>query len=193
MRVHHRSFASAAALLAVAGSAAAAPLDYRFDTVHSQVHASVSHMGLSNSTARFHIKDGTLRFDPADIAASHVDVTLAADSLDLGNATWKEHVSAEKWLDVAAYPDIRFVSREVRPTGEDTFDIVGDLTLKGSTRPVTLHATLNKAGPHPFSKKPAAGFSATGNLQRSAFGVSEYVPAVGDAVQLRIEVEATAD
>jgi len=190
----HAALAAAALLLSstVASTASAEALDYAFDPVHTQVHASVDHMGFSNSTARFHVADGVIRFDPDDLAASSVDVTLAASSLDLGDSTWNEHVSAEKWLDVAGFPQIRFVSREVRPTGDGRFDILGELTLKGSSHPVTLHATLNKAGPHPFTKKPAAGFSATATLQRSLFRVSEYVPAVSDEVQIRIEVESSA-
>lgn len=175
-----------------ATTASAEALDYAFDRVHTQVHASVTHMGMSNSTARFHVKDGTIRFDPDNIAGSSVDVVLAADSLDLGDSTWNEHVSAEKWLNVAAFPQMRFVSTEVRSTGEKTFDILGELTLKGQTAPVTLHATLNKAGPHPFSSKPAAGFSATASFQRSAFGVSEFIPGISDEVTVRIEVEASA-
>lgn len=182
-----------AAGLLSAGSAVGEPLDYSFDTVHTQVHATANHMGWSNSTARLSVQDGTIRYDPDDLAASSVNVAIGLDSLDLGDATWKEHVSAEKWLDVASFPTARFVSTEVKPTGDQTFDLVGELTLKGVTRPVTLHATINKAGPHPFTSKPSLGVSATGTLKRSEFGVSEFLPGVGDEVKLRIELEASAD
>ena len=60
------------------------------------------------------------------------------------------------------------------------------------TKPITLNATLNQAGPHPFTKKPAVGFSATATIKRSDFGISEYVPAISDEVTLRIEIEASA-
>src|SRR5690606_12488359 len=143
-------------------------------------------------TARLQVQDGVIRFDPDRLAASSVDVTVGLDTLDLGDATWKEHVSAEKWLDAANFPTARFVSTDVRPTGDASFDLVGELTLKGVTRPVTLHATINKAGPHPFTKKPALGVSATGTIRRTEFGVSEFAPMVSDEVQLRIELEASA-
>lgn len=182
----------ALATLAFASGASAEALTYQFDKVHTQVHASVLHMGLSNSTARFHVKDGTISFDAADWSTAKVDVTLNVAGIDLGDATWQEHVSAEKWFNVAAFPDARFVSTKVEKTGEKAMTISGDLTLKGVTLPVTLQATLNQAGPHPFSKKPALGISASGSIKRSAFGISEYLGGISDEVQVRIEIEAVA-
>lgn len=180
------------ASLAFAAGAQAETLNYRFDKVHSQVHASVNHMGFSNSMARFHIKDGTLALDLADWTHAKVDLTLDVAGIDLGDATWREHVSGEKWFNTDAFPEARFVSTQVVKTGEQTLSITGDLTLKGNTRPVTLNATLNQAGPHPLSKKPAIGFSASTRLKRSDFGISEYLPAISDEVSVRIEIEAAA-
>lgn len=181
----------ALATLAFIGSAQAESLTYSFDKVHSQIHASVKHMGLSNSTARFHIKDGSLTLDPADPTGGKVDVVIDASSIDLGDATWKEHVSGEKWFNIPGFPEARFVSTKVEKSGSGLV-ISGDLTLKGATKPITLNATLNQAGPHPFTKKPAVGFSATATIKRSDFGISEYVPAISDEVTLRIEIEASA-
>jgi polyisoprenoid-binding protein YceI len=178
--------------LAFAAGASAEPLSYTFDKVHTQVHASVLHMGLSNSTARFAVKDGSIEFDAADWSSAKVDVTLNVAGINLGDATWQEHVSAEKWFNVAAFPDARFVSTKVEKTGDNTMTISGDLTLKGATQPVTLQATVNKAGPHPFSKKPALGISAAGTIKRSEFGISEYLGGISDEVQIRIEIEAVA-
>ncbi|MCU0754943.1 MAG: YceI family protein [Xanthomonadales bacterium] len=188
----NRLFLSAAVAALIATPALAEPLSYSFDKVHTQVHASVSHLGFSNSTARFHVKDGSFTFDPADLANAKVDVTIAADSIDLGDKTWKDHLSGAKWFDFAGFPEIRFVSTKVEPGAGKSFKIHGELTLKGVTQPVTLDATLNGNGPHPFSKKPAAGFSATASFKRSDFGMAEYVPAVGDEVTVRIEVEGSA-
>jgi polyisoprenoid-binding protein YceI len=182
----------ALATLAVVSSANAETLTYQFDKVHSQLHASVNHFGLSNPTALFHIKDGSLMLDAADWSTAKVDVSLDVAGIDLGDATWREHVSAEKWFNTASFPEARFVSTKVEATGDKTLTITGDLTLKGVTLPVTLQANLNQAGPHPFTKKPAVGFSATGTLKRSAFGIAEYVPAVSDEVSIRIEIEASA-
>lgn len=181
-----------AASLALATPAAAAPLDYQFDKVHSQVHFSAKHLGFSNSTGRVHIKDGTLSFDPADWSSAKVDVTLDIGSVDFGDKTWNEHMAAAKWFNTAAFPTARFVSTAIEPAGAERAKVSGDFTLLGVTLPVTLEVTLNKAGEHPFSKKPAVGFSATTSLARSAFGMKEYAGAIGEDVAVRIEVEAVA-
>lgn len=188
----NRLFLSLAAAALIAAPALAEPLSYSFDKAHTQIHASLSHLGFSNSTARFHVKDGSFKFDPADLANAKVDVTIAADSIDLGDAKWKESMSGAKWFDFAGFPEIRFVSTKVEAGEGKAFKIHGELTLKGVTKPVTLAATLNGHGPHPFSKKPAAGFSATTSFKRSDFGMAEYIPAVGDEVTVRIEVEGSA-
>lgn len=182
----------ALATLAFAAGASAEALDYQIDKVHSQVHASVLHMGFSNSTARFNVKEGSIRFDATDVASAKVEATLNVAGISLGDATWQEHVSADKWFNVAAFPEARFVSTKVEKTGDKTMTVSGDLTLKGVTLPVTLQATLNQAGPHPMSKKPALGISANGSIKRSDFGISEYLGPVSDEVQIRIELEASA-
>lgn len=182
----------ALATLAFAAGAHAEALDYSLDKVHSQLHASVNHMGFSNSTARFGVKAGTINFDAADWSTAKVDVTLNIAGISLGDATWQEHVSALKWFDAASFPEAHFVSTKVEKTGDKTATISGNLTLKGVTKPVTLQATLNQAAPHPFTKKPAIGISANGIIKRTEFGISEYVPAVSDEVTVRIELEASA-
>ena len=68
----------------------------------------------------------------------------------------------------------------------------GDLTILGTTKPITLDLTLNQAGIHPMSEEPHVGFSATGSIKRSEFGMIYGVPAVGDDVHIIIEVEASA-
>ncbi|MBV6413971.1 MAG: YceI family protein [Xanthomonadales bacterium] len=180
------------AALVLAGTAGAEPMTYAIDQVHSQVHASVLHMGMSNSTARFEIKDGSITADSADWNAAKVAATLDIAGISLGDDTWQEHVSASKWFDVASFPEARFVSTRVERTGDQMLAIHGDLTLKGTTKPVVLQARINHAGPHPMSKQPALGISASGSLKRSEFGISEYLGSISDEVQLRIEIEAKA-
>ena len=89
--------------------------------------------------------------------------------------------------------EITFESTKVAPTGERTARVTGDLTLLGTTRPVTLDVTLNQIAPHPvpsYEGVETAGFSARGTLKRSEFGMDFLAPAVGDEVDLIFEVEA---
>jgi len=170
--------------------AMAAPVTYAFDTVHSRVTFYVSHFGYSNSVGEFKLGDGTLSFDADSWAASQVDVTIPAQSLDLGDARWNAHVQSADFLDVAKSPEIRFVSRRVEKLAGSKGRLYGDLTIKGVTRPVVLELRLNNAGEHPIRKTPAVGFTATTTVRRSDFGVAAYLPTVGDELDVRIEIEA---
>jgi polyisoprenoid-binding protein YceI len=111
-------------------------------------------------------------------------------SLSSGNATRDEHLRSERWLDAAQFPTMRFQSTSVLPAGESAADVTGDLTLHGVTAPVTLHVTLNQFGPAPNNQRPAAGFSATGTVSRTVFGIATAPQLIGDEVTITIEALA---
>jgi polyisoprenoid-binding protein YceI len=173
-------------------AAEAAPVDYVFDTVHSRITFYISHWGFSHSVGFFKIGDGHFSFDANEWAQSAVDITIPVSSLDLGDATWNSNVLGLKWLDVAAYPTMRFVSKQVEGSPQGSGKIDGVLTLRGVTQPVALDLRLNQLGEHPMRKVPAVGFTATTTIRRSDFGLQSSLGAVGDDVQIRIEVEALA-
>jgi polyisoprenoid-binding protein YceI len=151
--------------VSLAANAAAAPMSYQIDVAHTQTYFTVNHLGFSNSSGAVRVKTGVLSFDDADWGKSKVDVTL----------------------DITA----RFVSTKVEKLSDNTGKVTGDLTLLGVTKPVILLLTKNKVDKNPMSNKPYAGFSATGTLKRSDWGMSEYLPAIADSVSLRIELEAS--
>ena len=176
-------------LLLVSSPARAAPDTYDFDPLHTQILFFVNHLGFSNSHGEFLGFDGSFVFDQADPTASSVDVDIKTDSLNMNDERWDEHLKGPDFFNVAEFPDMKFKSTKIEVTGEKTGKITGDLTLLGVTKPVTLDVTFNKAGPHPFNGKHEAGFSATGVLKRSDWGMSYGLPMVGDDVTLHIEVE----
>lgn len=174
--------------------------DYKMDLAHTSVNFRVSHLGFSKWTARFTKMDGTLKFDPANPTAQNVTATIDARSLqtnypDAATLDFDTEVET-KFLDTPRYPTITFRSTKVTPTGANTADLTGDLTLHGVTRPVTLKATFN-GGYKPNAMDPGGrvGFSAHGSFKRSDFGVSYGIPApgtnmgVGDEVEVIIETE----
>jgi polyisoprenoid-binding protein YceI len=130
-----------------------------------------------------------LQYDAQKPEDSHVTVTVKTDSIDTGFPARDADLKSAKFLDVAKYPEMRFVSTKVTRNADQTLRIDGELTLHGVTKPVTLHAKLNKAAPNPFDKRPTVGFSATGSLKRSDFGVATYLPVIGDAVSITIDAE----
>lgn len=183
----------ATALLALASLTAPAqtPLPrYGAEPVHSSVVFAVDHLGYSQSIGRFRVREMDLRFDPERWAESRVEAVIDIGSLDLADADWNRTMLGRRWFRVEDFPEARFRSTRVTPTGEQTADIEGELTLLGVTQPVTLQARLNRIGSNLYAGgRLWIGFSATATLSRSAFGLAADPKAVGDVVELRIEIE----
>ncbi len=184
-----------AAILAFAAAPAlAAPVAYTLDAAHTQTTFTVDRFGFNSVIGAFTASEGTIWIDEANPANSRVEATVTVGSLYAGDATREDHVKGPRWLNAAANPTIRFVSTKVVPTGPDTADVTGDLTLNGVTKSVTLKVKLNKIGVAPGSGKPSAGFTITGEVSRLDFGVGAAVPRtlIGEMVNIRIEALGVA-
>ena len=169
---------------------------YKLDKNHASLIWKVSHMGLSNYTARFTDFDADIMYDPMDIEKSKLRVTIDPTSVETdyksedGKDFNKDLGYEAGWFNASQYPDITFNSTKIEKTGDNTAKVTGDLKFLGVTKPVTLDVTLNKAmGNHPMLNKPFMGFSATGTIKRSDFGMTKYIPQIGDEVTLNIETE----
>lgn len=171
-------------------SASASAEHFRIDPVHARVAFQVSHAGFSNPIGSFSGSTGELDFDPDDVGADRVDVRIPIASLDLGDASWQGKILDRTFFDAKKYPEARFVSTHVEKTGASTYVIDGMLSLHGVDHPVRLQATFNALKRHPLTFRRTIGFSATGTLQRSDFGMNSWSNLVGDEVRLLIEVEA---
>lgn len=159
------------------------------DKSHARLIFSFIHFGFSTSYGLFPGLEGKLQFDPKAPTASAVEMTVDLSSVDTTVAKLDEHMKAATFFDVAKFPVATFKSTKITVTGPTTGTIVGDLTLHGVTRPVTLEATFNGGGASPATKAYVLGFNATGHVIRSEFGLGLYVPAVGDDVLLTISTE----
>lgn len=168
----------------------AAPADYQIDMAHTNVLFNVNHLGLSNMLGRFAEFNGQLSFDDENIENSKVSIVINTASIDTFHAKRDEHLRSPDFFNSAEFPEMTFNSTEIQKTGESTAKLIGELTLLGVTKPVTLDLTLNKAGAHPFNKKTVAGFTATGTIKRSEFGMKYGVPNISDEIALRLELEA---
>lgn len=169
---------------------------YVSDETHTSVTFKVSHMGMSHYTARFAKAEAELNFDPADPTKSSVKASVDPLSIKTDypypdkKDFDKELSSGADWLNAEKFPTITFNSTRIEKTGETTGKMHGDLTLLGVTKPVTFDVTFNGAyAEHPMAKIPAMGFSATGKIKRSEFNFNQYIPMIGDDVDLLIEIE----
>ncbi len=162
---------------------------YDVDDTHGYILFSYTHLGLSRPTVGFNDFDAVLTLDADDPTQSTIEVTIDAASVDSRVPVFNEHLNSPDWLDTATHPEITFTSTTIEPAGDDRYTVVGDLTVKGITKPVTLAATINAATMHPMRNVPVVGVSATGTVLRSDYGLEQYAPAVTDELELRIEVE----
>jgi len=170
----------------------AAPVDYKIDPTHTATVFSWNHFGFSTPSANFTDIQGVIKVDNAKPSNSSVDVIIPISSVNTNVPALDKEFQQEAWFNAAKYPNITFKSTKVETKDKKHFKITGDLTVKGVTKPVVLDAVLNKQGEHPMAKVPAIGFNATTSFDRSAFGIGNYVPNVGDKITVNITTEATA-
>jgi polyisoprenoid-binding protein YceI len=162
---------------------------YHQDDQHAYVVFSYTHLGFSRPQVRFDDFDVTLSLDSEDPKASKIAVDINVSSVDSGVEVFDGHLLGAEYFDLASHPTITFESTGIEKTGENSYDVSGELTIRGKSVPVTLATRINGAGLHPLKEVPAVGVSATGTVQRSDWGLDEYVPMVSDEVTLTIEVE----
>ncbi len=162
---------------------------YALDKTHGYITFSYNHLGFSTPHVGFRNFDVTLDLDSDDIEKSSVTVLIDATSIDSRVEEFNGHLSGENFFDTANHPEIRFVSTEIKSTGNDTFDIIGDLTIKGTTLPTVLSAKLLKAANHPMRKVPTIGATAQTSVMRSDFGMTRGLPMISDEVTIDISVE----
>lgn len=159
---------------------------YAVDPEHTQVGWRVSHMGLSNYYGGFSSVTGTLDLQPKTPANSKLSIKIPVASVTTTSDKLTGELKGDQWLDAGKFPEMTFVSTKVTPEGKDKAQVVGNLTLHGVTKPVTLDVTLIGAGANPLNKKYTVGFEASGTIKRSDFGVKTYVPLIGDDLHLNI-------
>lgn len=162
---------------------------YRSDPRHAYITFSYDHQGYSRPWLRWRSWTADLNWNPSAPEQSSIAAAIDATSADSGVDEFDGHLKSADFFDAANHPQITFASTSVSLAGGSAGTIVGDLTIKGVTKPVTLDVTINKAANDDFAKAYKLGFSAKGVVKRSDFGVDKYVPFVGDDVTVVIEAE----
>jgi polyisoprenoid-binding protein YceI len=183
----------ALAVLALAPAARAEKEIFMLDKAHTEFGFKVRHF-VSKVGGRFTKFDGTIEVDRANPAASAVHLTIDARSLDTGNPDRDKHLNSADFFDTAKFPQITFTSTKIAAKGKDVYEVTGDLTMRGVTKPVVLTVAANGfANDGRGGQK--TGFDVTGKLNRKDFGVSWNGIVDGNAmlsndVDLAISVEA---
>jgi polyisoprenoid-binding protein YceI len=163
---------------------------FTLDPAHTQTIFTINHLGFSNITGAVHDLKGTLILDTSKMERSTIEVTMGSDSVDTGFAARDKDLKGPMFFNIAKFPTMTFKSTRIIKTGDKTFDIKGDFTLLGITKPLVLKTTFNRmaqdtTGTNVFK----VGYTATTTIKRSDFGMKAYVPYVGDDVKVTINFE----
>jgi polyisoprenoid-binding protein YceI len=182
-----RSFLGTALLVAASLLSAEAD-NYKVDPVHSIILFKVGHLGIGNIYGRFDSLSGDFVFDSADPAKNSVDVKINTDSVDTNAADRDKHLKSPDFLNAKQFPTATFKSTAVKKVDDKTYEVAGDFTLRGITKPIVLAVKVIGTGPGPKGE-PRMGAESTVTLKRTDFDVKFGVPAITDDVQLTIAVE----
>jgi len=180
------AFLTAVFFLAI--SAVAQVQNWQIDPNHTAAQFSVRHMGISTVRGAFTKVSGTAQYDPANPTKSSIDVTIDADSVDTRVSMRDNDLRSPNFFEVAKYPTITFKSKSVQPAGEGKLKIIGDLTIHGVTKEVTLDVDGPSASVTDPKGNSHIGASGSTKINRKDFGVGTN-PMVGDEVTITIDVE----
>ena len=172
-------------------AAAAAPAGtLNLDPVHSMIVFQINHMGASNPFGVFHGLSGTVAV--GGDGTPSLDLSVPADKVDMGNDAWEKHIKSPDFFNVAQFPTLTFKSTSAKKAGDDAYEVTGDLTLHGVTKPVTISLTQTGVGKG-MKGETRVGYSTTFTIKRAEYGVS-YLEGkgVGSDVTLMVNVEGIA-
>lgn len=174
-----------------AAKTAALPQHWELDLSHTRIGFEVEHLGFSTTMGRFTEAEGNVHYDIKNPNATNLRFTVYTDSIDTGWKQRDEHLRGEKFFNTDKYPAMSFVSTKVNFINPQQAKVTGDFTMLGTTKPLTLDVTIKKIAESPMTKEPVIGFRATGTIDRSAYGMSAYVPAITNEVPIQIDGELT--
>ena len=180
--------AAAASALALSSPVRAAET-WEIDPVHTEVLFAVSHLGVSTQYGRFNDLSGKIVLDEENPENSSIELEIKTASVDTGDEKRDQHLRSPDFFNAKQFPVIRFVSTGIEKTGESAYEISGELTMHGTTKPLTV--TFERLGTTTTPKKETVtGGTTSFTVERSDFGVDYLVGPVGDEVELMISVEA---
>jgi polyisoprenoid-binding protein YceI len=165
---------------------------YTVDSRHTWPQYEIMHLGFSTQRGRFDETTGKITLDRAAKTGT-VNIAIKSGSINTGLDKWNEHMKSEDFFNAAKFPEMTFKADKIVFEGDKPASIPGQFTLLGVTKPLTLNITHFGCGPHPINKKEVCGADAVGTIKRSEYGMTKYLPGIGDEVKLVINIEAFKD
>lgn len=168
---------------------------WNLDAVHSEVGFSVKHMMISKAKGTFDKFDAVVEADVEDLTSATIEVTIDATSINTRNEDRDNHLRSGDFFDAENHPTITFVATDIKSKGGNEYDVTGDLTIRGTTKPVTLDVTFEGQSKDPMGGSTVAGFSGATKISREEFGLTWNAALetggvlVSDEVKINFELE----
>jgi polyisoprenoid-binding protein YceI len=164
---------------------------WTLDKYHSQLNFNVTHNGISQVSGGFKTFTATITSSKDDLSDAVIELQADVSSINTGIDPRDNHLKSADFFDAATYPSLTFKSTSFKQVSGKNYTLTGDLTLHGVTKPVTLNVLFNGTAINPMNKKTAAGFTITGVIKRSDFGIGpKFAPnMLSDEVNLEANTE----
>ncbi len=164
--------------------------DYTIDTekAHASINFRIKHLGFSWLQGRFDTFSGTFSYDEENPSAAKVSVEVDVGSINSNHAERDKHLRSSDFLDVAQFPKATFVSKSVKPNGDDKATITGDFTLRGVTKSITIEAEMIGEGEDPWGGY-RQGFTGTTTLVLADFEIPDRLGPDAREVELTLHIE----
>jgi polyisoprenoid-binding protein YceI len=175
--------------LGMAGTAVAEPL--KVDPAHSFIVFQIKRFDVSNVYGTIAAPTGTVDINEADPAKSSVQVTAKAENINTGVRGRDDHLKRPDFFDARQFPDLTFKSTSTKKTADNVYEIVGDLSFHGVTKPITVQFKKIGAGNTNAMYGYRAGYEATFTIKRSDWGMTTLADAIGDEVKLTVALECS--
>ncbi|NLR64547.1 YceI family protein [Chitinophaga varians] len=164
---------------------------WKIDPTHSDVQFKVKHLMITTVTGQFGTFDATMQTEGNDFSSANITFSADINSVTTQNAQRDQHLLAGDFFDAAQYPKLQFVSKEVKKIDDETYKLIGDLTIRDNTRPVELNVEFGGEVVDPWGQTKA-GFELSGKINRKDFGLTFNATTETGGVLLSDEVKLLA-
>ncbi|WP_419893674.1 YceI family protein [Oceanobacillus kimchii] len=172
-----------------------AKTNWNVDQAHSEIGFSVKHMMISKAKGTFDQFEATIEADVEDLTDAKIEFLIDTNSINTRNKDRDDHLRSADFFDAENYPKITFVATDINKTSGSNYEVTGDLTLKGTTKPVKLDVSFEGQSKDPMSGSTVAGFSGSTKINRKEFGLTWNAAVetggvlVGEDVNINFELE----
>ena len=163
--------------------------NFAVDPIHSFISFKVKHLNVSSAHGRFNSFQGEITIDPANPAASKLSISINPDSIDTANPARDRHLKGPDFFDAKRHSTIVYQSKSMKKVGDNEWEIEGELTLHGVTKPLTTKVTSTGPVNNPRGGQ-ILGLETSFQFKRSEFGMTNMVGMIGDEVKIDANIEA---